>query len=179
MKLITTICAIALCAVALTSCKDDKKGGLRTDAMLAIRPAEGVKAEAANPDHLSALEVVKQADGIIATPLGRRAFASDQRDLVNVKLLMYSGDIVGQFGELAPGWIESRDIVIVRLNWDLTIKDTISYLPNAVVAKAEKDIKAAYALEDYEACYTLFDQAFRFVPITGEEWRALKAENKN
>lgn len=178
MKLITTICAIALCAVALTSCKDDKKGGLRTDAMLAIRPAEGVKAEAANPDHLSALEIVKQAGEIIA-PIGRRGFASDQRDLVNVKLLMYSGDVVGQFGELVTGWIESRDIVIVRSNWDLTIKDTIAYLPNAVVAKAEKDIKAAYALEDYEACYTLFDQAFRFVPITGEEWRALKAENKN
>lgn len=184
MRQLMVICAAvaATCALGLTSCEKKGNKGLRTDAMLAIRPAAGAFAAAeikANPEHLSALEIVKQADQIAAIPAGRRGFADYQKDIVNVKLLMFSSDIVMDNGELQTGWIEARDFVIVRDDVDGSIKDTIAYLPNAVVIKAEQEIKAAYAKGDYEACYTLFDKAFRFTPITGPEWLALKAQGIN
>lgn len=54
--------------------------------------------------------------------------------------------------------------------------DTIAYIPNKVGIKAEKNIKEAYANGDYITCYELFKKAYTFYPITGAEWRALKAQ---
>lgn len=55
-------------------------------------------------------------------------------------------------------------------------RDTIAYIPNAVMREAEKNITEAYARGDYAACYKLFDTAITFFPITGAEWRALKEQ---
>lgn len=55
-------------------------------------------------------------------------------------------------------------------------RDTIAYIPNTILREAEKNIKEAYAQGDYETCYKLFDTALSFYPITGAEWRALKAQ---
>lgn len=53
--------------------------------------------------------------------------------------------------------------------------DTIAYIPNSVVLKARAEITEALNREDFTECYRLFDEAFVYVPITGEKWRALKA----
>ncbi len=53
--------------------------------------------------------------------------------------------------------------------------DTLGYIPNRILKKAQQEIKDAYAAEDFERCYRVFDTEFRFYPITGERWRALKS----
>lgn len=58
-------------------------------------------------------------------------------------------------------------------------KDTLGYIPNAVVRKAEADIKAAFNAKDYDECMRLFREAYVFIPITGPEWRELKAKGEN
>lgn len=187
MKRITTICAIALCAIAITSCKDDKKGGkLDPNAMISLRPAAGVKA-AENPEHLTAKQIVEQATGIgywnraITThnALGR-GFAPVQRDIANLRLLMWGIDIIKRDGSYAPDFIEAEDVILDK--WDQStnkITDTIAYIPNAVLRTAQPLIKSAHAEGNYTECYRLFDQAFTFIPITGKEWLELKAQGKN
>ena len=53
--------------------------------------------------------------------------------------------------------------------------DTIGYIPSAVLEKAKADITTAFNAEDYDLCSALFDEAFTFLPITGEQWREKKA----
>lgn len=177
------ICAVALVAVALTACQKDKKGQLDPDAMISLRPAQGVKAD--NPEHLSALEIVKQATEFSGwnlnindrEPIGI-GFADIQRDFSTPKLLMWGTSIISMRGEYVPAFIESTDVVLTRGSYDDKTADTIAYISNQVMQDAQKIIKAAYDAGDYATCYAEFDKAFTFIPITGEEWRALKAENK-
>ena len=158
---------------------------LPTD-MISIKPAvstnsnaQKVKAEENN--HLSALEIVKQTT-LITTPPFERSFADEQRDTISEppRLLMWATDIIMLDGELQTGWIEAVDIVFVRcLDDDCQIRDTIAYIPNSVLRSTEQAIREAYEAQDIEACYDIFDNAYRFTPITGEEWRALKINTDN
>jgi hypothetical protein len=42
----------------------------------------------------------------------------------------------------------------------------------------ESDIKDALAAQDTVLAYQVFNNRFTFTPITGSEWRALKAQNQ-
>lgn len=53
--------------------------------------------------------------------------------------------------------------------------DTIGYVPNEVIKRAEVAIHAAFDAGDYDECMRLFEEAYVFIPTTGAEWRALKA----
>ena len=53
--------------------------------------------------------------------------------------------------------------------------DTVAYIPNAVIQRAEAAIKTAFDAGDYDECMRLFEEAYVFIPTTGAEWRALKA----
>jgi len=53
--------------------------------------------------------------------------------------------------------------------------DTIGYIPTAVLTKVKAVITEAFNAEDYDMCSALFDEAFTFLPITGEQWREKKA----
>lgn len=54
--------------------------------------------------------------------------------------------------------------------------DTIGYVPNRVIKAAEAAIHTAFEAGDYERCTQLFETAYTFQPITGAEWRELKAQ---
>lgn len=54
--------------------------------------------------------------------------------------------------------------------------DTVSYIPNVLMRRNEKILDSLYMAKDYEGCYQMFDTAYRFIPITGEEWKKLKEE---
>lgn len=170
-------------ALSLFSCKKDNKGLLDPNATVSIRPAAGVKAY---DRHLTAEEIVHKTSDIAFMTFhnpekthwaeASRGFADHQRDFENMRLLMYSTDVVAQNGTLEEGFIEGRDIVLRILDQRLEPIDTIAYISNSIIIQAEKEIRAAYAAEDYETCYRLFDNAFVFQPITGAEWRALKEQ---
>lgn len=190
MKKFLLLASITLCVSILSSCQKDNKGQLDPNAMISIRPAAGVpsgKAET-NPEHWSAERIVRQVNGLYfwnraLQPLTSvsRGFGQQQRDLENMRLLMFGTDIIDQGGHYSPMFIEGEDMLLVYIveNITMTTIDTVAYIPNSVLRKTQVEIKAAYDAGDYTTCYSLFDKAFTFIPITGAEWLALKAKGEN
>ncbi|MEG1623043.1 MAG: hypothetical protein RR330_06710, partial [Alistipes sp.] len=140
--------------------------------------------------HLTALEIVQQVNNLsynnfkyFPTVLDGlvRGFAYTQRDYVNERLMMWGDDIiVSTDGSLNNGFIAGEDLILNRvIDEQKGTMDTIAYIKNATLRTAEAAIRKAYAEKDYATIYKLFDEAFTFVPITGAEWRALKAKNEN
>ena len=174
--------------IALFACeKEDKKGKLDPNAVVSIRPdLSAVATKAAW--HLSSKEIVKQAynlswynEQVMGTSIAR-GFIDAHRDTINVRLLMWGTDIIDQFGNYQTEFIEGRDFVIRRNLAGPTqtpVYDTIAYIPQSVIAGARSQIRAAYDAENFTAVYALFDNAFKFRPITGAEWRTLKAQGIN
>jgi hypothetical protein len=100
-------------------------------------------------------------------------FAGKDTVSENPALLRYGTDIIDTWGNLVPDLIEGYDfaIEIFRANDDI---DTIAYIPNIYIREAEAIVKKAYAEKDYKTVYEVFHDAFKFIPITGAEYRALK-----
>ena len=132
----------------------------------------------------------------------------EQRDTVgeNPALLMFGTDIINSEGRFSKDFLFARDVVIfgVRYKGKLTtygdrhsyqeedpdnsldlliakqgVKDTIAYIPNAVMREAQGRIEKAYNDGNYTEVYRLFHETFRFRPITGKKWRELKAQGLN
>lgn len=187
-----TILFLALAAI-VASCdpKDEPKAfQIKDTDMISIRPATGTaNAPAkvkATEGHLTALEIVKQATTIIYHYNGdklERSFTKQQRDTVSTtpKLLMWATDVITLNGDLQPEFIEATDVLFVTFEtiYSSTPKDTIAFIPNSVLRTAEAAIREAYAAKNIEACYTIFNTAYTFTPITGAEWRTLKAAGQN
>ena len=131
-----------------------------------------------------------------------------QRDTTseNPALLMFGTDIIGTYGEFQKDFLYARDVVItaVRYRGRLTtyndqhsydpndyphslaaaiqkegVVDTIAYLPTSIMREAQVKIEKAFADSNYTEVYRLFNEAFRFKPITAKKWRELKAKGLN
>ena len=185
MKKTTLLLSIAFIAFVGCNKEDNNNGKLDPTAMISLRPEVNTRASD-NPERLSALEIVKRTSNIYFwnkdirpdIPLGA-GFGDGQRDTVNVRLFMHGTAIIAQSGDYVPSFIEAEDIVFVETHADQEGVDTIAYIKNATLNIAEAQIKEAYAKEDYAACYEIFNEAFRFIPITGAEYRELEAKGEN
>lgn len=132
-----------------------------------------------------------------------------QRDTTseNPALLMFGTDIIGTYGEFQKDFLYARDIVITavrykgrmttyndRMHYDPNddfknslaaaiqregVVDTIAYLPTSVMREAQIKIEKAFNDSNYTEVYRLFNEAFRFKPITAKKWRELKAKGLN
>ena len=193
---------LALVAI-LFGCKSKdnepaKPFSIKATDMISIKPASGVKLKVKSQSdstivdtiHLSALEIVKQSLGIsfihvADNSVWSRTFIKAQRDTISTtpKLLMWATDVIGAddalqiAGTLIPDWIEATDVVFQRV-LQAGVRDTIAYIPNSTLRTAETSIRTAYANKDIETCYSIFNSAYTFIPITGAEWRVLKAKNQ-
>lgn len=176
---------IATLIFAISCSKDN--GKLDPSAVVSIRPAASSQLTTKASPYLSNKEIVKQADDIswyanYQTSSVLRGFAPTQRDTINIRLLMWSVDIINQYGEYETAFIEGRDFVIRRIinkgQWPV-LYDTIAYIPQNVIIYARNAIKLAYDAKEFSRCYELFDNAFTFKQITGPEWRELKKQGLN
>lgn len=132
-----------------------------------------------------------------------------QRDTTSERpaLLMFGTDIISDHGTLHKTFLYARDVVItaVRYKGRLTtyndrtyynpnddyknslahaiqkegVVDTIAYLPAAVMREAQVKIEKAFSDSNYTEVYKLFNEAFRFKPITAKKWKELKAQGLN
>lgn len=173
------ILVISITAILLLGCKKDE---FKAEKYFPLKPGISLSKFKSNSIHLTPGEIVRQTNEIVAInpkvePIGilRRGFANNMRDTVNNRLLMLTTDIIGEDGKLYEYFIESRDIVLERMQYNSAKKtfvfDTIAYIPNRIIIDAEKRIRAAYASGNRNLCYEIMDNAFIFYPITGEEWR--------
>lgn len=179
---------LAAAILALASCKKESGNGrLDPNAKVALNPAPGTvlgsvapsKAyDPNNPEHLTARQIVEQADALLAgkSILG---IADWNRDLVRNRIVMSSTWVIRQNGDLEVRSLQDRDQILVTLAPGNIPIDTIAYIPNSVMESLEVQITAAYNAEDYATCYRLFEDGFVFTPITGTEWLELKAAGQN
>lgn len=183
-------CLAGILAVSLLACKKEDLNN--NGSFLSIRPDVGVKLKSAlkSEDHLTAIQIVKQAYGlsfrnenisIFPDGMISRGFGDELRDTVEMRLKLYATDVIKEDGSLKRDLIEGRDFVITRSLYDEVKKtfsyDTIAYIPNGTVREAEFQIKIAYQQGDIDRCRYVMDQYFRFIPITGAEWKKLPKSN--
>lgn len=149
----------------------EPKGKLDPNAMITIRPAKGVKLRSTITG-LTALEVVEQAVNIKwqsnwfdnrywedAKDISR-TFIEEHKDYEKPALLMWGTDIITQEGDFYKDFIYGYNVVITDNN-----NDTIAYIPDAVINTARPLIESAFADENYNEVYRLFNEAFTFIPI--------------
>ncbi|NLO71961.1 MAG: hypothetical protein GX102_13660 [Porphyromonadaceae bacterium] len=182
-------------AVALVGCKgNEPKEPFKIDplATVNIKPEKGawklpaMRVISENPQHLSALEIVKQTTVMqyynpnIGVGAGKieRMFDKLQRDTISETpaLKMWATDIINDKGEYVPEFIEAHDIIFIHFHemTPTTARDTIGYIPNSTIRSAQSAVKSAYDNNDPEEVLRLFNEAFTFRPITGAEYKALK-----
>lgn len=182
-----------LLIIVMSGCKKDGVDPSSNGKFISLRPEVGVKmksvqksADPGDPILLTAKEIVEQAFNLsfinheVSTfPSGvlSRGFGDELRDTVQMRLLVYATDVIKEDGSLKRDFIEGRDFVLQRQTYDRIrqtfIYDTIAYIPNGTVIEAERQIKLAYQQGDLDRCRYVMDQYFRFIPITGKQWRAL------
>lgn len=178
---------LTILVIAFAACEDNGFF-VEPGTMFRIEPVISSKqsAPASEVDtiHFSDLEIVKQARNIAMYyfdylnneyMIGRGGFSGKDTISAIPALLQDANQIVALDGALLEEYLTAYDLVIER---ELAVNtyDTIAYIPNAQMRAAEVLIREAYANQD-ESIYDIFNEAFKFIPITGAEWRALKAEN--
>lgn len=171
---------MACVALTFSGCKKDSDGRLDPNATVALNPAPGVKAyDPENPAHLTARQIVEQAEAMFFDGEKVLAIYDWNRDLERNRIVMSSTWVVSQDGTLNSRTLALREHILTTLDEENHPVDTIAYIPNGVMQDLEQSITAAYEAGDYSTCYRLFEEGFVFTPITGAEWLELKAEGKN
>lgn len=79
---------------------------------------------------------------------------------------------------VVPDFIYAYDIAIIifRSNDDI---DTIAYIPNVYMREGERQIKEALQNKDTASIYNIYQNNFKFLPITGSEYKELKRKHLN
>lgn len=150
----------------------DVKGKLDPNAMIILKPANGVQLRSAVAN-LTALEIVEQAFNIKwksnwAYETYRtddalnvaRGFPDEFKDLNAPALKMRGIDVISEDGDYQRIFTHGFSIYITDVN-----NDTIAYVPDSVIENARPLIEAAFAEQNYDEVYRLFNEAFTFLPI--------------
>lgn len=129
--------------------------------------------------------------------VGRMDFGSyeddyeSHRDLANNRFILYGSDAVTEDGQ--PGiFFQFEDVTFTVAKFEgkrvhpfetplIPIKqieeDTVAYIPNSIIKKAQEDILQAIAEGDSEKAYQIMMDGFKFIPIKdGAEWRRLEGK---
>jgi hypothetical protein len=192
MKKLIYLLVLALVVMSCDNSNEPKTFSLDPNAKIYIKASE-TKAKAfqavkSKSEHLTALEVVKQADVLVfynkdlgdsyamAMFVGKDTVSNPPALLRWATDIIYDTDGYGHYG-LTTEFINGHDFVICRGNaqW----RDTIAYIPNAVMFEARRLILESLANKDTVSVYIHFQNAFRFIPITGPEYEVLKARGEN
>ncbi len=105
-------------------------------------------------------------------------------DTINNRIVLKAGNINGIDGNpfLDPS-TGFNDYIIFRFVYDQNDQflgiDTLAYIPNSQRQAAYEQIKALWDTENWDAIYEIFQNAFTFIPCTGEEYKALKEAGLN
>lgn len=170
-----------LALLSVTGCNNNEPQLLDSGAMLYINvKADRLKAEDGDMQTLlTPKEIVQQAQGFLFTnpetgrPDSPLAVLDPQRDVENARIKMWGEQVISEKGELVDYFIDIRDLRIMGM------KDyVIGYVPNKVMEEAEKNIRRAYSEGKYDEVYRLFQEAYTAIPITTDEWKALKEKGE-
>lgn len=195
--------------LALVGCKDKKSLPFDPYTQIALNPSTpmGRVTPSVAPysiDTILRYAMIWDSRSKVNSGMNEHGIFKECRDFISKRLFIGSNNEVVQVdrdGNPQLGWILADSIYDVILGvkfleakpiewYDIMAdnsgvfahqykRDTLGYIPNRVIRDAETKIKAAFAAGDYDECLRLFNEAYVFTPITGAEWRALKAKNEN
>lgn len=151
----------------------DVKGKLDPNAMIILKPAKGVQLRSTITG-LTALEIVQQAtdirfqtqyldDGYYSEiNIAARGFNEEtMKDFSIPALKMLGIDVINAQGEYIRDFTTAKSVFITDVNGD-----TLAYVPDTVISNARPLIEAAFAEQNYDEVYRLFNEAFTFLPIS-------------
>lgn len=180
---------LLLFVVSSCKTKDDQPKFLDPNTKLNINIRDGLRSEGQAP--WTPLEVVQKATNLQLIQPGEdqakwTAIHDGQRDYTRLTITFPSDYIIRSESAKHPErkvlddfFITSRDVLLTYSRPNFGGLDTVAYIPNATIKQAYKEIHAAWDRRDVESVYRLFQEAFTAIPITGEAYKALKAEGKN
>ncbi len=190
MKKLILLLAMAIFALSCDDSTEKPQQVWDANKMILIKPDQSAfkmqtKANEETSEHLTALEIVKQGDYLefivtyedekLEKPYsGRRGFSEKQKDFTTPALKMWGTDIIDQDGKFVKHFIYGYDMVVCTAKTG----DTIAYIPNKILEDCREPLEKAYNEGRYEDVYEMFDNTFKFRPITGAEWRELKKQGK-
>lgn len=150
----------------------ETKGELDPNAMILIKPAKGVQLRS-TVSGLTALEVVEQAvsirfqtqyldDGFYSEPkiVARRFNEETMKDFNIPALKMLAIDVINAQGQYIRDFTTAKSVFITNIDGD-----TLAYVSDEVINTARPLIESAFADENYNEVYRLFNEAFTFIPI--------------
>lgn len=173
MKKILLLLTVIIATLA--SCEDKvktiDKGKIDPNATITIHPAKGVQVRSTIMG-LTAMEVVEQAVSIkyqshyfdnkyeeVKKDIARQ-FDESLKDFNKPALKMYAIDVISAGGDYYRDLTYAVNVVITDLQGD-----TIAYVPDEVISNARLLIESAYADNNFNEVYRIFDEAFTFIPI--------------
>lgn len=100
-------------------------------------------------------------------------------DTINDRLIMDAGNVLydGQLNWLGGMFLRGRNYYIQFVEYDGDNRidlDTVGYIPNQVIEEAQVKILELWKAGDIDAIYKTFQDAFYFIPCTGEEFKSIK-----
>lgn len=111
------------------------------------------------------------------------------RDTVNWKIKFMGFDVIESDGSLGafPQYtnivlcvaLDTNCNPVKPLNYRGTLdlkRDTVAYIPNAVMRRNLEQLTKYYEAGEFENCYKMFDTAYFFTPISGADYRKLVAD---
>ena len=138
-----------------------------------------------SPEQLSSEEIVKQTYAIkgfnqnyLNMPgdhIWQTEIKNDQRLPLTKQFKLPGLMVIDDEGLINTHFIKSSNIILVRQKIDnKNAFDTIAYIPNSNMNKANSSIINAFNQSRYEECYKIFEELFIFTPITGEQYLKIK-----
>lgn len=140
--------------------------------------------------YLKDTELFESFDGEISVMTTGKQFLpwDNNIDTINDRLIMDAGNVLfdGQLNWLGGSFLRGRNYYIqyVNLHTDEDgnyngngVKewlDTVGYIPNHVIEEAQVKILDLWKEGDIDAIYKTFQDAFYFIPCTGEEFKSIK-----
>lgn len=88
--------------------------------------------------------------------------------------------LVAYHEDESKGWIDAYLSDDMGEGYPFSNKrDTIGYAPNIETRETQDAVRVAFAQKDWTECKRLFEQSYKFRPITGAGYRELQAQGKN
>lgn len=183
-RLITMLAIIAMLALGATSCKKSEPKQKMIDPMtkmiVLVKEGKGLK-QANATTTISVEECMRRANGMLFTLKGRdypstMLIDESRKDYEKNALKLEAFNIILD-GKLDPFLGTASEFII--LHDKLPKADTIGYIPNKTVHEAYARAVQAFNEERYEDVVHIFTSAFVAHPITGEQYKTLKAQGLN
>lgn len=100
-------------------------------------------------------------------------------DTINDRLIMDAGNVLydGQLNWLGGMFLRGRNYYIQFVEYDGEHRidlDTVGYIPNHVIEEAQIKILDLWKEGKVDEIYKTFQDAFYFIPCTGEEFKSIK-----